>query len=121
MGSCPFCHVAFDEKGEHFCTAVRKEPARQSISQMSELERTIEVLAWAQQKGALHFKCPWFEMVFPTTPLPAENLPVSSVVTDNQQAESQLKVPFKNPLDDPDYYADAQERFFNHSAINNRR
>lgn len=83
----------------------------------SEIERIIEVLAWAHEKGALHFKSPYFEIVFPPKDQIWDNT-AKQVGADNAQAEAGIKdpqaVPFKNPIDDPDYYADAQDRFYNH-------
>lgn len=145
LTACPFCHVPLDETGKHFCTAIREPQAEAKVAVFkcsecayesgnkdeivehhktahvpakSELERIIEVLAWAKANDALHFKCPYFEILFPHKVQTAADLPSKPVMADNARAEAGLadmqKVPFDNPLDDPDYYADAQEKFYNH-------
>lgn len=111
---CPFCNIGLDKEGKHFCTAVREPEKAVEPAKNVELERIIDVLTWAQEKGALHFKCPYFEMVFAEQS--QQKLSAPTIVDDNAKAEAGITepVPFKNPIDDPDYYAVAQERFFNH-------
>lgn len=94
---------------------VREQP--QQTPQKPELERIIEVLAWANEKGALHFKCPYFEILFPQ-PIDNVNMAPQPVIDDNARAEAGITnpdaVPYKNPIDDPDYYSETQERFYNY-------
>ena len=129
MTHCPFCDVAFDASGQHRCAALQPPPQQQGVIPQqapakSELERTIEVLAWAHEKGALHFKCPWFEIVFPPDGLKDTKHAPSDTMADNARAEAELgKGPtmYKSPIDDPDYYASAQDNFFNHQPPPTRR
>lgn len=115
--SCTECAYESGDKNDIVAHHKVQHPVQAHPPAKTELERIIEVLAWAHEKDALHFKCPYFEIIFPPKD-PIWDDGKKAVHVDNAQAEAGLKdaaaVPMQNPMDDPDYYAGAQDRFYNH-------
>lgn len=81
------------------------------MTKTSELDAIRQLIEWAHEKGALHIKTPYIEMVFPPKEFEAAPV-VDSVRQDDEKAKAGL---YRNPVDDPDYYSVSQEQYYGHA------